>query len=301
MRDKYDLKDLLTFVTITNLKSFTKAADKLNISKSVVTKRINDLEGMVGMTLLARTKKEVNPTTDGKNFLNYCNEILRDIDRLDDFVDSCKEIRGKLRIVLPPYFSRYHIVPYLEEFLQKYPNLKLDITLTENPVNIIEESYDLQIRIQIPEEENLEVTKLITNRKLVCASPKYLKKHNEPKEPQDLLNHNCIVFGENSVWSFKKRGSRNQKIDLKNIDGNIRCDNGEIIKELTLLGLGITLKSACDVADEIKENKLVALLTDYEVVNETSFYVVYPSGRGSSPKIKAFIDFFREKLATKEI
>jgi DNA-binding transcriptional LysR family regulator len=142
MRDKYDLKDLLTFVTISNLKSFTKAADKLNISKSVVTKRINDLEGLVGMILLARTKKEVNLTTEGKNFLNYCNEILRNVDRLDDFVDSCKEIRGKLRIVLPPYFSRYYIVPYFEEFLQKYPNLKLDITLTENPVNIIEESYD---------------------------------------------------------------------------------------------------------------------------------------------------------------
>lgn len=301
MRDKYDLKDLLTFVTISNLKSFTKAADKLNISKSVVTKRINDLEGLVGMILLARTKKEVNLTTEGKNFLNYCNEILRNVDRLDDFVDSCKEIRGKLRIVLPPYFSRYYIVPYFEEFLQKYPNLKLDITLTENPVNIIEESYDLQIRIQIPEEENLEVSKLITNRKVVCASPKYLKKHGEPREPHDLLNHNCIVFGENSAWIFEKKNSRSQRIDLKNIDGNIRCDTGEIIKELALLGLGITLKSACDIADEIKENKLVVLLKDYEVVNETSFYAVYPSGRGSSPKIKAFVDFFRDKLAVKKI
>jgi len=154
---KYDLKDIITFTNVAKLKSFTRASEALNISKSVITSRINDLEKALGMTLLARTTRDVNLTTDGHNFLNHCNALLQKVESLDDFLDSYKGINGTLRIVLPPYFSRYHIVPYLEEFLQEYPSLKLDIKLTENPVNIIEESFDLQVRIQIPTEENLEV------------------------------------------------------------------------------------------------------------------------------------------------
>ncbi len=293
---KYDLKDIITFTTISNLKSFTKAAEKLGISKSVVTTRINDFEKAIDMVLLARTTKEVNLTTDGQNFLNYCNKILKNIDSIEDFLHSSKEISGKLKIVLPPYFSRYHVVPYLEEFLEKYPKLGLEISLTENPINIIEEGYDLQIRIQVPEEENLEVVKLVNNKKVVCASPKYLKKFGTPKTPKDLINHNCIIFGENSVWSFKESGKK-QSIDLRDLKGNIRCDNGEIIKELVLAGIGITMKSACDIAHEIKEKRLIIVLDEYESVNQTSFYIVYPSGRGTSPKIKAFVDFFKDKLA----
>jgi DNA-binding transcriptional LysR family regulator len=297
---KYELKDIITFTTIAKLKSFTKASEALNISRGVTTTRINDLEKSLGMTLLARTTREVNLTADGQNFFNHCSSILRDVANLDDFLDSYKGIKGTLRIVLPPYFSRYHIIPYLEEFLQKYPDLTLNITLTENPINIIEESYDLQVRIQIPEEENLQVAKLMTNRKIVCASPDYIKKHGAPKTPQDLLKHNCIVFGENSIWKFRHNSTK-KLIDLRDVQGNIKCDNGEIIKELTLSGIGITLKSASDVENEIKEKKLIVLLKDYEVINSTEFYAVYPAGNNISPRIQAFIEFFQKKLLSKKI
>lgn len=297
---KYDLKDILTFTNVAKLKSFTRASEVLNISKTVVTTRINDLEKALGMTLLARTTREVNLTTDGRNFFNYCSSILQKVESLDDFLDSYKGINGTLKVVLPPYFSRYHIVPHLEEFLQQYPDLKLEIMLTENPVNIIEEGFDLQVRIQIPEEENLEVAKLMMNRKIVCASPEYIAKHRAPKTPQDLLQHNCIVFGENLVWKFKHQTKKNI-VELRDMKGNIKCDNGEIIKELILAGIGITLKSACDVENEIKEKKLVVLLKDYEAMNETQFYVVYPSGRNTSPRIKAFIEFFQAKLLERKL
>jgi DNA-binding transcriptional LysR family regulator len=297
---KYDLKDIITFTNVAKLKSFTRASEVLNISKSVVTTRINDLEKALGMTLLARTTRDVNLTTDGHNFLNHCNALLQKVESLDDFLDSYKGINGTLRIVLPPYFSRYHVVPYLEEFLREYPSLKLDIKLTENPVNIIEESFDLQVRIQISTEENLEVAKLMMNRKIVCASPKYLEKHPAPKTPQELLNHNCIVFGENAVWKFKQKNKKGV-IEISDLKGNIKCDNGEVIKELVLAGVGITIKSACDVENEIKEKKLVVLLKDYEAINETEFYIVYPTGRNTSPKIKAFIKFFQKKLSAKKI
>ena len=297
---KYDLKEITTFVRVANLRSFTKASASLNISKGVVTTRINDLEKALGMSLLARTTREVNLTTDGRNFLNHCNAILEKVDHLDDFLDSYKGINGNLRIILPPYFSRYHIVPYLNEFLHRYPNLKLNVTLSENPINIIEEGFDLQIRIQIPNEENLQVEKLMTNRKAVIASANYVEKHGAPKDVNDLLNHNCIVFGENSTWGFKDKKT-NKLTEMRDMKGNITCNNGEIIKELLMADVGITIKSVCDIEQEIADKKLIPLLTNYDVVNETEFYVVYPASKNISPKIKAFVEFFQEKLLLKKI
>ncbi len=292
---RYDLKDIETFTHIARLKSFSKAAKALGISKTAVTTRINNLEKALSINLLARTTREVNLTSDGKRFFDYCILIMNKVEDLDGFLDSYKEIKGILKIVIPPYFSRYHIVPYLEEFLEQYPNLQLDISLTENPVNIIEEGRDLQIRIQIPHEESLEVQKLMTNRKVVCAAPDYIKKHGKPKTPQDLLKHNCLIFGENSIWKFENK-TDGKTVELKDINGNIKCDNGEIIKELVLAGIGITLKSMRDIEIELAEGKLIELLADYEITNETQFYVVYPAGKYLSPKIKAFVDFFQKKL-----
>jgi DNA-binding transcriptional LysR family regulator len=292
---KYNLKWIHTFIRVAQLKSFIRASEALNISKSHVTTIIGQLEESIGMTLLARTTREINLTSDGKEFLNYCLEIVGKVEQLDDFIDNYKEIRGVLKIVLPPYFSRYHIVPYLEEFLALHPKLKLDITLTENPLNIIKEGHDLQIRIQIPSEENLEVSHLMTNHKIVCAAPAYLEKHGIPTHPQELLKHNCIIFGENKAWEFRHKKT-GELTKLSSMTGNIKCDNGEIIKELTLSGIGITLKSSRDAWNEMNDGKLIELLPDYEILHETKFYVVYPSGRGNSPKLKAFIDFFTKKL-----
>jgi DNA-binding transcriptional LysR family regulator len=185
-------------------------------------------------------------------------------------------------------------------FLQRYPNLKLNVTLSENPINIIEEGFDLQIRIQIPNEENLQVEKLMTNRKAVIASANYVAKHGAPKDVNDLLNHNCIVFGENSTWGFKDKKT-NKLTEMRDMKGNITCNNGEIIKELLMADVGITIKSVCDIEQDIADKKLIPLLTDYDVVNETEFYVVYPASKNISPKIKAFVEFFQEKLLLKKI
>lgn len=291
---KYELRDLITFVNVVNLKSFSKTAQMLNISKSIITKRINDLEAEIGINLLARTTREVNLTPDGRTFLDYCHHILKKSEDLNNFIDSHKGVCGILRVVLPPYYSRHNIVPYIKDFLTQYPQLSLDITLDEDPINLIEEGYDLQVRIQIPEEENLELTKLSDNSKVLCASPQYLEKNGIPNHPKDLEQHNCIVFGENSSWKFRKKGEKNI-IQLRNPSGNIRCNNGEIIKELILSGSGITVKSSCDIQNEIQDGTIVTLLNDYDIINKTQFYAVYPSSRNIPPKVQAFIDFFQNK------
>ncbi len=292
---RYDLKDITLFIYVARLRSFAKAAELLGTSKAVASTRIGDLEKLLKLSLLTRTTREVNLTSDGKIFLDHCISISEKVESLDNFIENYQGVTGVLKLVIPAYFSRYHIVPYLEEFLQEYPNLKLDISLTENPVNIIAEGKDLQIRIQAPEDEDLEVAKLMTNHKVVCASPEYISKYGRPSNPRDLLQHNCLVFGENATWQFKHKLSK-EIIKLSNISGKIKCDNGEVIKELVLSGIGITLKSSRDIDDEIKSGKLVILLADYEVINKTQFYAVYPSAKYMSPKIKAFIKFFQDKL-----
>jgi DNA-binding transcriptional LysR family regulator len=292
---KYDLKDIIVFTYVARLRSFVKAAKILNISKAVASSRISELESDLKLTLLIRTTREVNLTSDGKLFFDYCVSIVEKVENLDEFLQSYQGVNGTLKLVLPSYFSRYHIVPHLNEFLQKYPNLKLEIFLTEHPVNIISEGYDLQVRIQTPEEEDLEVSKLMTNRKIVCASADYIKQHGEPNKPQDLLKHNCLIFGENNVWKFKHKITR-ETIRMNDMKGNIKCDDGDIIKELVLAGTGITLKSAKDVEDEIASGKIVVLLKDYEILDRTQFYAVYPTNKYMSPTVKAFIEFFQEKL-----
>lgn len=247
------------------------------------------------MTLFARTTREVNLTKDGEEFLFYCKAIIQEVENLENFLSHKNDLEGVLKIALPPYFSRYHIVPYLKEFCELYPSLKLDIFLTENPVSIIEEDYDLQVRIQIPEDENLKVAKLMTNQKVLCASKEYVAKFGEPKTPQDLLNHKCIIFAENKVWEF--RNLKTKKVThLRKMAGNITCNNGEIIKELILQGDGITVKSVRDIENEIKSGQIIVLLQDYEIVHKTSFYAVYPTKKQQPPKIKAFIEFFQNKL-----
>jgi DNA-binding transcriptional LysR family regulator len=293
---KYDLKDIITFTYVAKLGSFARAADVLGIAKSAPSTRIAELEKAIGMSLFTRTTREVNLTTDGAIFLKYCAQVLEKVENIDYFLQKREEIYGTLRIAIPPYFSRNHIVPHLKEFTAKYPKLTLDIFLTENNINIVTECFDLQIRIQKPEEEDLEVAKLDTNHKVICASPEYLEKFGIPQYPQDLLSHNCIVFGENSIWKFRHKNT-NELIELHDMTGNIKCNNGEIIKELILHGNGITVKSSKDIQEELQNGKIIQLLPDYEVLNETEFYAVYPFRKYISPKTKAFIEFFQEKFA----
>ena len=152
MKYNITLASIKTFIEVAHFRSFARAAEKLGMTTSPVSEAIKQLEKTTKMTLFARTTREVNLTSEGKKFLNFCNQIMAQFEELDYFLERNKEVGGVFKIVIPPYFSRYHIVPYLKEFLTLYPNLTLEITLTENPVNIIEEGHDLQIRIQKPEE-----------------------------------------------------------------------------------------------------------------------------------------------------
>ncbi|MCE3254716.1 MAG: LysR, substrate-binding [Rickettsiaceae bacterium] len=292
---KYDLKDLMLFTYVAKLKSFVRAAEMLGISKAAASSRIGELEKALKLSLLIRTTREVNLTNEGRMFLDYCSSIVEKVENLDEFVHSYKGVSGALKLVLPPYFSRHHIVPYLPEFFKKYPHLKLEITLTENVVNIITCGYDLQIRNQIPENEDLEVSRLMSNNKVLCASPQYLRSHGTPQRPRDLLSHNCIVFGENTAWVFRHKVT-GKKVTISDIVGNVSCDNGEIIKELILSGIGITIKSTSDIENEIKSGEIIVLLKDYDVINQTQFYAVYPSAKYMSPRIKAFVEFYQNKL-----
>lgn len=292
---RYTIEDLKIIGYIGKFKSFSKAAEKMDMKAPNITAKVNGLEERLGYPLFYRTTREVGLTNEGKIIYNLCGKMFKTAEEFDLLLNKTKEVSGTLKIAIPPYFSRNHIVPYFQEFLSKFPKLNLEIICTENPIDLIAEGVDLQVRIQSPEDEDLQVADLMDNEKVVCASPKYLKENGYVAHPRELLNHNCLIFGENKKWEFRKRNDGTIE-SLSDIRGNIVCDNGELIKELVLAGIGITLKSKKDIEEELESGKLVALLVDYEVINKTKFYIVYPSSKITSPKTKAFIDFYQSKL-----
>ncbi len=289
----YNIKDLETFNYVANLRSFAKASEVLNISRAVVTTRIIELEKILKMTLLTRTTRRVNLTSDGKKFLTFCKSILTEVENLDNFLNQNSGISGVLRMVLPPYFGRYYVAPYLKDFLAKYPNLELEITITDNLINIIDRGYDLQIRNSLPQEKDLKAEKLSDSKKIICATPEYIAMHSHIRTPEDLIKHNFFSLGKNNVLRLRNKIT-NRFSNIYDLNSNVKCGNVDMVKELVLSSAGVALQSLCYIEKEIKEKKLVTLLDDYEVVNKMTFYAVYPECKYRSPRLEAFINFLRE-------
>lgn len=292
---RYVLEDIAVFIYVAQFKSFARAADFLGFSRSVVSSTIAKLEASLELTLFTRTTRVVNLTNDGEVLFKYCSMLMAQLNAFNDLMQYIHGTNGALRITMPLCFGKSYIVPYLSGFLSSHPGLKLEILLTEDPVDILEEGYDLQICAQSPQGEDLEITKLMTNHKVVCAAAQYLEQYGIPTHPKDLLKHNCLIFGENTVWKFRHKITQ-EIIELRDIQGNIRCNNSEIIKGLLLLNYGITLSSIGDIEDEIKTGKVVCLFPEYNVINEATFYAVYPKAHNIPERVKVFVKFFQKKF-----
>lgn len=222
-----DYLSLLVFEKVAALRSFSKAAKVLNFSQVMVSKLIAKLEAQWGLKLFDRTAHSVSLTCDGQRILESCIIIVQTIQKEEQKYKQSDGLSGTLKIIVPPFFSRYHIVPYLSEFFECYPQIKLDIVLTENKVDLIEQEGHLEIRVDNFEPTKYEQRILFLNPKVICATPAYISRFGAPKTPNDLYLHNCLIFGENRYWRLTD--PQNNFYDLE-LSGNIKCNNGEIIK-----------------------------------------------------------------------
>ena len=292
-----NLTDVAVFVQVVDSGSFTTAAERLKLSKSVVSKYVTRLENRLGARLLNRTTRRLSLTEIGRAFYTRSQRGLQELEEANAEVLRLQSApRGTLRINTPMSFGILHIAPALADFLSRYPELSVEMNLDDRKVDLIEEGFDLAVRISDLPDSSLVARKLGPCRHVVCASPEYLQRHGTPQTPEDLREHNTITFRYQespSEWRFLSPEERYVSVA---VSGSIQMNNSLALRETLLQGGGITLTPTFVVGADIRAGRLQPLLPNYRTL-ELSIYIIYPQRQHLSPKVRAFVDFMVERIS----
>ncbi len=283
------------FVKVVNEGSFSAAARASSLTPSAVSKQVGRLEDRLGARLFNRTTRHLSLTEVGRGFYDRCCQILVDVEEAEDAVANLHAApRGTLKLNVPVAFGRLWITGLIPEFMQRYPEIKLDLNLHDRFVDLLSEGYDLAVRIGDLEDSSLIARKLAANRRVVCASPAYLEKHGSPKKPTDLEKHDCLIYASRAFrndWRFNGPNGE----ETVHVTGAVETNNPEVIMDLIGKDMGIGLLPLWLVGLAIKAGKVTEILPDYHVP-DSAIYAIYPPGRHLSPKVRVFVDFMVEKF-----
>lgn len=288
-----NIEHLKLFIRIAATHNISLAGSELRLSAAVASAHINKLEAGLGVRLIHRTTRKVSLTEEGKAFLPYAEDVISSIEaaRMSVGAGNASPI-GTLRVAAPASFGRMHILPALTNFLTLYPELNVDLKLSDTIVDLVEGGFDIAIRNSQLKDSSLIARKLAADNRILCASPSYLQKHAEPATPQELNSHQCITLMGLDDWAFQTpKGQVNIKAK-----GNFRTDNGEAVRDACINGLGITINSRWSIYKHLKNGELIQILKDYPLVSDTAIWAVYPSSRLLAPKVRAFIDYFTDQF-----
>ncbi|WP_113260096.1 LysR family transcriptional regulator [Agrobacterium cavarae] len=290
--------EMEVFVLAAELKSFSAAGRRLKLSPSAVSKLVSRVEERLGTRLLVRSTRTLELTPEGDIYLRRARRILKEIDETEELVAGGREeARGLLRVNSSVGFGERCILPLLGEFAERHPKVRLDLTLTDGVIDLIGERTDIAIRVGPMRDSSLMARRLFSSRRVIVASPDYLKKHGTPKSPEDLDQHNCIGFNFRrslDEWPFRDPG--NDSVYTKAITGNIQVSSGSIKRQLCLLGVGIGRIGEFHVRPDIKTGQLVPILEDYNGGDTELVHAVYAGHEHLAARIRAFIDFLVERI-----
>jgi DNA-binding transcriptional LysR family regulator len=292
------LQEMGTFANVVTAGSLSAAARELGVSTAVVSRRLASLEARLGVRLLNRTTRRTSLTEEGASYYETCTRILAEIDEADATISAGRvEPQGVLRVAMSSAFGHQHIAPLVPKFAALYPKLQLALSLSDRLINLIEEGFDIAIRIAELEDSSLAARKLAPNRRVVCASPDYLRRHGTPVTPSELTRHSCLLadWGQGFTQTWDYRGPVGKRGKVR-VTGNYACDNWEVLREWALAGLGVALKSTWDVRRHLEDGSLVALCPDYTFDTDVAIYAVYPHRRHLPAKTRVFIDFLAESF-----
>ncbi len=282
----HDLNEMAIFAVVVNTCSFTKAADKLKLPKSTVSRKVSQLEKRVGVRLINRTTRNLKPTETGKLYYAQCMKMLEQAEEADRIVSNMQsEPSGLLRISTPLSFGTPFFIKVIKRFLEKYPKVNIEIIADDKQIDLLENEVDIAFRIGPLSDSSLIARNLGTARLALCASPDYIARHGEPKSIQDLEKHTCITHPV-SPWVFQTASG---KVEFQPSSRMIANDM-EMIRKMVKQGFGIGAVPQILISDDIKANSLVTVLPDY-LFQERTFYLVYPSRREPPSKVVAFTDF----------
>ncbi|MFT2110808.1 LysR family transcriptional regulator [Marinomonas sp. 2405UD68-3] len=280
---------LKLFVRVAATHNISLAGSELGLSPPVASMHINKLEESLGVKLIHRTTRRVSLTEEGHEFLPHAEEVLNAVNSAKAAIGvGSFTPQGTIRVTAPSSFGRMHIVPALKRFIKEHPQLKIDLRQSDSIVDMVEGGFDIAIRNASLNDSSLVARKLARDKRIICASPNYLKAFGEPNAPQDLRKHNCINLIGIDHWDFQTPEGI-LKIKAK---GEVRIDNGESTRDACIDGVGITISSIWCAYKALEEGKLVEILKDYPLVSDADIWAVYPSSRLLAPKVRAFIDFF---------
>ncbi|MPQ57332.1 LysR family transcriptional regulator [Duganella sp. FT27W] len=287
-------------VALASAGSLSGAARELGITTSAVSKRLALIEARVGVPLVNRTTRRMSMTPEGEVLLEHARRILGEIADLDQLLTSSKGVpKGQLRVNATLGFGRLHVAPAISQYVLRYPEVDVQLQLSVDPPALTDDQFDVCIRFGAPSDTRVIARRLASNRRLLCASPKYLAQHGEPKTPGDLRKHNCISIrqGDEAYGLWRLYAGREAERDAQavKVRGNLTTNDGEIAVNWALDGHGILLRAGWDIERYLDSGRLVEVLPGYKTP-DADIYAVYAPRHQLSARIRTFVDFLEQRF-----
>lgn len=302
-----ELSCIRAFIEVTESGSFSAAARRADSSISSVARQVKSLEDSLGVRLLNRTTRHQSLTDAGQIFYDRVRAVVQDLNAAKRDASSFQDsVKGLLRVTLRISTASTMILPALPAFLESHPGLTIDVSLTDERLDLVAHNIDVAVWLGHLDDSRIIAKRLSPSRRVLCGSPGYFKRMGIPEAPSDLARHNCLVFKSNyygSSWRFTRDGS---SLDVP-VEGNLRSNTGPVLLSAALSGLGLVVLQEYMVRTALRAGELQTVLTEYEVSPteaDTALYAVYPHSKGMSPKARVFVDFlvdlFRRRVVSSD-
>jgi DNA-binding transcriptional LysR family regulator len=291
---------ITAFVKVVETGSFARAAQRLDTSVSSVSRHVSELEAHLDARLLNRTTRRLSLTESGRAFHERCVQLLADLDEAEISAGAATILpRGTLRLTASITFGSRHLAPAIADFITRFPAMRCDVELSDRAVDLVDEGFDVAVRIGPIGSQNLVSRKIGETHLVCCASPSYLARRGEPATPEDLAAHACLTYefmSQRSVWPFRDREGRARDV---RIAGPVHANNGRFLEALAVAGLGIVCEPDFIVGPDVQAGRLTPILGDF-APPPSSIYIAYPSRRHLSAKVRAFTDFVAARFVASD-
>jgi DNA-binding transcriptional LysR family regulator len=284
------------FVKVVELGSFARAAERLDLSTSAVSRHVAELEAHLGVRLLNRTTRRLSLTEAGRAFHERAVQLLFDVEEAESAIAAgATTPRGTLRLTCSIAFGERYIAPAIAEFGTRHRELRFDVELSDRMVDLVEEGFDLAVRIGTSQSQALIARPIGETQLVCCAAPAYLAQHGIPREPADLTKHRCLTYSYLAVrdtWDFEDPSGRRQSV---RVTGPVHANNGGFLAAIARTGMAIAMEPDFVVGDDVRAGRLISILPGY-TPRAVPIYAVYPTRRHLSAKVRAFVDFLAERF-----
>jgi len=278
------------FVRVVEKGGFTAAAEDLRLSRAMVSKHVQDLEAHLGARLLNRTTRKLSLTEAGRVYYDRSTQLLAELAETEEAVGELQaKPRGRLRVNAPVSFGSLHLAAAIADYMAAYPNVAVELTLNDRIVDLVEEGYDVAVRVARLADSSLIARRLAPCRHVVCASPGYLKRHGRPEHPTDLARHNFLGYSYSAAGDERRFDGPDGSTSIQ-LKGTLQANNGDALCAAAVAGGGIAVLPTFIAGSDIIAGRLIPILTQYQI-SEPAIYAVYPPGRHLSVKVRSFVDF----------